>query len=255
MSTSLQPKFKVAICGGGIVGLTLGVALSRYPDIEIAVYEAAASFKEVGAGVMIWGRTWRVLTLLGLQTSLRELAGVPTDGSGDRPFRYEYRRSDGGPDGHRIHQLNLPYKSHLYHRAHFLDIFIDRLPKYAANLGKRLQRYSQVETGPIKLTFTDGSKATCDVLVGCDGIKSVVRRLMCQEMAEKGQPEMLKYIEPVWTGEVTYRALIPASRLPEKNGETHPALQETKIYCGINKVSVAHSATSLSNPQFLPLLR
>lgn len=26
----------------------------------------------------------------------------------DRPFRYEYRRSDGGPDGHRIHQLNLP---------------------------------------------------------------------------------------------------------------------------------------------------
>lgn len=62
--------------------MTLGVALSRYPDIEIAVYEAAGSLKEVGAGVMIWGRTWRVLSLLGLHAPLRELAGVPTDGSG-----------------------------------------------------------------------------------------------------------------------------------------------------------------------------
>lgn len=56
--------------------------MSRYSDIEIAVYEAATSFKEVGAGVMVWGRTWRVLSLLGLQTPLRELAGVPADGSG-----------------------------------------------------------------------------------------------------------------------------------------------------------------------------
>lgn len=67
---------------GGIAGLTLGVALSKYPNIEIAVYEAAGSFKEVGARVMLWGRTWCVLSLLGLHTQLRELAGIPTDGSG-----------------------------------------------------------------------------------------------------------------------------------------------------------------------------
>lgn len=80
---------------------------------------------------MIWGRTWRVLSLLGLHTPLRELAGVPTDGSGgmydiflitfcgsihqheysDRPFCYEYRRSDEGPEGHQIHLLELPCMS------------------------------------------------------------------------------------------------------------------------------------------------
>lgn len=120
-------------------------------------------------------------------------------------------------------------KSHLYHRAHFLDIFVDRLPKDAANLGKRLQSYSRTETGAIELSFVDGTTASCDVLVGCDGIKSVVRRLMFQKMAEKDQPEMLKYVEPVWTGEITYRALVPAERLPERDGQKHPALQRTMI--------------------------
>lgn len=69
------------ISGGGIGGLCLAVALTRFPDVEVAVYEAAGSFKEVGAGVMIWGRTWRVMSLLGLDKVLREIAGVALDGS------------------------------------------------------------------------------------------------------------------------------------------------------------------------------
>jgi 2-polyprenyl-6-methoxyphenol hydroxylase-like FAD-dependent oxidoreductase len=77
----------VLFSGGGIGGLTLAVALSRFPDIEFAVYEAAQSFKEIGAGVMIWGRTWRVLSLLDLDKKLREVAGVAIDGSeGTRLF-------------------------------------------------------------------------------------------------------------------------------------------------------------------------
>ena len=97
---------------------------------------------------------------------------------------------------------------------------IDRLPRHAANLGKRLQGYSQAGADPIELVFTDGSEARCDVLVGCDGIKSVVRRCMFQKMAEGGRTEMLMYIEPVWTGEITYRAVIPADRLSKTNGDT-----------------------------------
>lgn len=61
--------------------MCLAVALSKYPDIDIMVYEAASSLREVGAGVMLWGRTWRVITLLGLDKAFRNLAGVPADGS------------------------------------------------------------------------------------------------------------------------------------------------------------------------------
>ena len=57
------------------------MCLAKYPDIKVDVYEAAQDFGEVGAGVMIWGRTWRVLTLLGMDNTLRDIAGVPLDGS------------------------------------------------------------------------------------------------------------------------------------------------------------------------------
>lgn len=69
------------ISGGGIAGLCIAVGLSKYPDIDVQLYEAANSFKEIGAGVMIWGRAWRALSILGLDGIFRELAGAPTDGS------------------------------------------------------------------------------------------------------------------------------------------------------------------------------
>lgn len=79
--------------GGGIAGLCLGVALAKYPDIELNVYEAAATFKEVGAGVMMWGRVWRVLSLLGLADAFRELAGDTKDGDTSTLFTSHSRAS------------------------------------------------------------------------------------------------------------------------------------------------------------------
>ena len=67
--------------GGGIGGLCLAVALSRYPDIKVDVYEAAEQFKEIGAGVMIWSKTWRILELLGMATDASKVAHCPPDSS------------------------------------------------------------------------------------------------------------------------------------------------------------------------------
>ena len=74
--------------GGGISGLCIAVALSRCSDIEVNVYEAASSFKEIGAGVMIWGRAWRALSLLGFDKIFREVAGAPVDGSAGDYMRF-----------------------------------------------------------------------------------------------------------------------------------------------------------------------
>lgn len=90
--------------GGGIAGLCLGVALARYPDIELNVYEAAATFKEVGAGVMMWGRVWRVLSLLGLANAFRELAGDTKDGDTSMPLH---------------HSRGPAYKSHIRQSVRF----------------------------------------------------------------------------------------------------------------------------------------
>ncbi len=67
--------------GGGISGLCLAVALSKFPNIDVQIYEAAERFKEIGAGVMIWSRTWRILELMGLADDFSKIAHAPPDGS------------------------------------------------------------------------------------------------------------------------------------------------------------------------------
>ena len=120
---------------------------------------------------------------------------------------------------------------HLFHRAHFIDVLIDRLPFHIAHFGKRLTSYlAQTSLGPITLHFTDGTQAECDILVGCDGIKSTVRhQLLRDKAAATSQPELTRYIEPRWSGWVVYRALVPAEKLPLRNGEKHSALQRAMM--------------------------
>lgn len=85
---------------------------------------------------------------------------------------------------------------------------------------KRLASYVDPEgTGsPICLTFTDGSTATCDVLVGADGVKSAVRAKMLEDVAsrmeDQAQAEKLREaIPPRFSGAITYRAIIPKETL------------------------------------------
>lgn len=61
----------------------------------------------------------------------------------------------------------------------------------------------------MNLHFNDGSNATCDILVGMDGIKSVVRKglLIKQGLSTSAS------LDPVWTGTIAYRGLIEQAAL------------------------------------------
>ena len=84
-----NPKFNVAIIGGGIAGLSAAIALSRLnqnKDIEIDIYEGAHAFTEIGAGVGIWKRPWDILKKLGLTEDLAKISRGQT-------ISYEPRKS------------------------------------------------------------------------------------------------------------------------------------------------------------------
>ncbi|KAI0696714.1 FAD/NAD(P)-binding domain-containing protein [Cytidiella melzeri] len=237
--TDPKHKFRVAICGGGIGGLTLAVALTSYPDIDVQVYEAAGKLAEIGAGVMIWGRTWKILTTLGLAPTLRRVAGVSVDKDIEPDFGFEFRRSDR-PEGFTFFRLSLPFITYLFHRAHFLNVLVERLPANIAHLGKRLRTYSHdTSSGEIALEFADGSSATCDILIGSDGIKSAVRRCMYERKAAAGKPELLKHVEPRFTGWVVYRSLVPVEKLV-KDEKTHRIFHQPMMYCGVHKHVVSY---------------
>ena len=117
-----------------------------------------------------------------------------------------------------------------FHRAHFLDVLVDRIPQDYAHFGKRLTLYREDATG-VTLQFADGSTATCEILVGCDGINSTVRKEMYEQAWRNGSsiPDIISYINPVWNGTITYRALIPGERLRKEDGSTHRMMTNLTI--------------------------
>jgi len=63
--------------GGGVGGLTLAFALSKSPEIQVDVYEAASKFTEIGAGIGVWWRTRQVLKSLDLEEDMARLLTDP----------------------------------------------------------------------------------------------------------------------------------------------------------------------------------
>ena len=57
----------------------LASALCKAPGIEVDVYEAAHEFAEIGAGVGVWPRAWKVLQALGLADDLAPVGNIQPD--------------------------------------------------------------------------------------------------------------------------------------------------------------------------------
>jgi salicylate hydroxylase len=103
-----------------------------------------------------------------------------------------------------------------FHRADLQRALISKLSG-RLYLSHRLVSYEEVGD-EIHLTFQDGSLAICDLLIGVDGIKSVVRKCFLEK---HGLPSPSSH--PVWTGSFAYRGLVPADEL-EKEFPGHRAM-------------------------------
>ena len=69
-------KKQVLVAGGGIGGLAAALAASR-AGWEVRLYERAAAFSEVGAGVQLGPNVVRRLQAWGLQKPLQDVAAFP----------------------------------------------------------------------------------------------------------------------------------------------------------------------------------
>ena len=133
-----------------------------------------------------------------------------------------------------------------FHRAEFHGALLNLLPSSCgANPSKRLESYVQQPNDPIILRFQDGSTATCDILLGADGVKSVVRKTMIHEAAmleesehRKADAEQLRSLsEPRFSGFFAYRALIPSARLSSISPQHRGLSSGVQVSCGVLKVS------------------
>jgi salicylate hydroxylase len=191
---------RILIAGAGLGGLAAASCLMKAGH-RVEIYEQAPELAEVGAGIQISANAMHVLRHLGLDA---EIAAV-----GVRPGAYEFRLHDTGEliqrfalsDEHeRLH--GAPYTQ--LHRADLHDILARRAREFDPNvvrLNRRVTGVTESEDG-IELHFADGGSARGDLLIGADGVKSVVRgRIVGDGPA-------------TYTGDVAWRLVVPAERLP-----------------------------------------
>ena len=196
----MTAPFRIAIAGGGIGGLTLALAL-RQRGLEAEVFEQAAQLTEIGAAVALSANATRELRRLGVLDAVAEASTEPTE--------LIYR---GWRDGRRIaahpvrnslryqERFGAPYLG--IHRADLQRVLSTALGAAGLHLGHRL--HGVAERGSVvTLGFENGRTVEADLVVGADGVRSVIRDWVT------GGGEGVTY-----SGTSGFRGIVPAQQLP-----------------------------------------
>jgi salicylate hydroxylase len=193
MQPSDLKHLTVAIVGAGYGGAAAAKALTLL-GADVTVYEQATAVREVGAGIGLRPATvdrfrqWGMFDRIAAVTSASDAFEILT-ATGERIMKETWPGTD---------DFAVPTKTHLIHRGDFIDTLVAALPEGVLQVGRKVVRVDDHGDGA-SLVFTDGSTASADLVIGADGIRSVVR----EQLFGGGQP--------VFAGEHAYRVVIDGS--------------------------------------------
>ncbi|GMN33332.1 hypothetical protein TIFTF001_004094 [Ficus carica] len=143
---------EVVIVGGGIAGLATAVALKRV-GIKSLVLERWHELRAAGAALSLFPNAWRALDVLGVSHKLTSIyAKAKVDG-------------DGGP---------IPL-----HRKALLEALADELPANSIRFSSKINKIETITHEGCSIAVVhmeDGSVIKAKVLIGCDGVHSMVAR-------------------------------------------------------------------------------
>src|SRR5262245_31934043 len=193
---------RIALIGGGIGGLVAAIAL-RQRGFEPVVFEQTNELKEIGAGIQLTPNSTKILRVIGLENAVRRQGFEPgfmltrDMTTGETLFRTQAKGVMAERFGAGWFQI---------HRADLLDILTAALAGTDIRLNARCVAIEPEEDGAI-VEVDGGRRERFDVVVGCDGIHSLVRAVLHGKQNVR------------FTGNMCWRALIPVSALPEKHLE------------------------------------
>lgn len=200
MNTLPKKALSVIIVGGGIGGLAAALALSRL-GIQITVLEQSPEIGEIGAGMQLAPNAFAALDALGVGENARsravysdrlvmmdaidgvEVAAFPVDD--------KFRQRFGNPYA-------------VIHRADIHTSILEAVRQSSLIKFFTSTRVSELTENAAQVTVTDaqGNRHTADAVIGCDGVKSVIREKLIGD-------------QPRVSGHVVYRAVVPAEDMPE----------------------------------------
>src|SRR3954470_2697908 len=190
---------RIAIVGGGIGGLTLALAL-RQRGMTAEVFEQAPQRTEIGAAVALSANSTRELRRLGVLDGIAAASTEPSE------LIYRGWRDDQRIAAFPVHK-DLAYQTRFdapyygIHRADLQRVLGGALGGAGLHLGHRL--VDLVDQGDsVRLEFADARAAEANLVIGADGVRSVVRRFVTG-----GE-------DAVYSGTSAFRGIVPVDRLP-----------------------------------------
>ena len=134
-----------------------------------------------------------------------------------------------------------------YHRADLQEILLNHVSSSVlCHLNHRLVSYKE-EKEQIRLEFKNGEITSCDILVGADGINSVVRKVFLanKQGINNSSEEALINASPVWSGTSVYRGLVKSEvikrELPNHRALTTPMIVRSHFFSSFIEVSLTNA--------------
>ncbi|KAK2785003.1 hypothetical protein FQN53_008054 [Emmonsiellopsis sp. PD_33] len=186
MSPKHNPTpFKVLIAGGGLAGLSLANMLQQH-GIDYLLLEAYADITpQAGASIGFLPHGLRILDQLGMYDDFRE-GVVPIDSFSFRDGKGRLLAEHGGVEGGLVERVGgrHGYPMIFLERRAALGILYKYVDKGKVLTGKAVRGVELLDHC-VKVTTGDGGVYTGDILVGCDGVHSIVRQEMVRLASER----------------------------------------------------------------------
>jgi 2-polyprenyl-6-methoxyphenol hydroxylase-like FAD-dependent oxidoreductase len=199
-ATGTAARARVIIAGGSIAGLFAGALLHRLGFAVDVCERSGEALASRGAGIMPHPELFEALAQAGAAAD--ETICVPIVG------RIAFDRDGTILGKHAMPQLAMSWDQ-LYRLARAA------LPEACHHAGRAVAGFDQDEDG-VTVRFADGARKRADWLIGAEGIRSTVRRLLLPEL------------EPAYAGYVAWRGLIEERRM---SAEARAILCDRLAFC------------------------
>jgi len=160
---------KVSIIGAGIGGLTTAIALKQ-KGFEVEIFEASKDFIKSGSGINLAINAMQVYKRLGIYDEISSL------GSYTNSLLITDEKLNTITEVNLVNaEIEFKAKTYAIHRATLHTILLNRLKGVKIHLNKKLKSLNQTNN-EVNFTFEDKTSYSSNILIGADGIHSVVRK-------------------------------------------------------------------------------
>ncbi|KQM20657.1 FAD-dependent monooxygenase [Novosphingobium sp. Leaf2] len=192
----------IVVVGGGIAGMTAAAALAQ-EGFAVTLLESAREFGEIGAGVTLSPNAMKGLDFIGV---CEAVASAGVEPARQRIQHWQDGRTIVAKDrSDQRARYGAPYVT--IHRADLHEVLVGAARRAGVDLRTNA---GVVSSQGSTVTLVDGSTVSGDLIVGADGVKSVIRA-------------RFETTPPHFTGHVAWRCLVPVT----------PELQELSDFPGI----------------------